>query len=147
MSGDVHEMQRFVNRGLWECVQRTVMKTSYFSSMRAWGTAALAALCLFAFTSESYAGGHRHRHHNHRHHYGRVWHGHHHHHYNNRYYRPYGYAGYPYAAYPRSGFTITFGNGYAGRGYYYGPPRMRYYNRGPGVMFYSRRAMVPSRYW
>lgn len=105
--------------------------------MRAWGTAALAAFCLFAFSTNSYADRHKHSRSKHSH--SRVTRGYHHHHYqsrhSNRYY-----------AYPRSSFVITFGNGYAGRGYYYGPPRMPYYYRAPGVVYYSSRARLPLRY-
>lgn len=106
--------------------------------MRAWSTAALAALCVFAFTAESYADRHRHKHKHHRHHHSRVIRGHDHHHHRhwNRYH-----------AYPRSRFVITFGTGYAGRGYYYGPPGMPYYYRAPGVVYYNNRARVPGRYW
>lgn len=50
-------------------------------------------------------------------------------------------------AYPRSSFVITLGNGYAGRGYYYGPPGVPYYYQGPGITFYSSRAAVPGEYW
>lgn len=105
----------------------------------------LATVCLFAFTLESYADRHRssrHRHHHHKHHHSRVYRGHHHHHHHHD-----RYARNRYFAYPRSNFSITFGNGYAGRGYYYGPPSMPYYYRGPGVIYYNRRGMVPSRYW
>ncbi len=47
---------------------------------------------------------------------------------------------------PRSSFTLTFGTGYAGRGYYYGPPGMPYYYQAPGVTYYQTRSSVPSRY-
>ena len=52
-----------------------------------------------------------------------------------------------YYAYPRSRFILSFGTGYRGRGYYYGPPGMPYYYEAPGVIFYSSRASVPSRYY
>lgn len=124
------------------------MKTSYFSSIRAWCTVVLATVCLFAFTAESYADRSRiARHNHHKHNHGRVYRGHHHnyHHHHHRHHDRY--QRNRYFAYPRSNFGITFGNGYAGRGYYYGPPSMPYYYRGPGVIYYNRRAMVPSRYW
>lgn len=50
-------------------------------------------------------------------------------------------------AHPRSSFTVTQGNGYAGRGYYYGPPNASYYYQGSGVAFYSSRERVPQHYW
>lgn len=140
-SGDVHEMQPTPNKARLMQVLPVAMKTSYFSSsVRAWFTAALAAVCVLAFTTDSYADRRHHRHHHRGHHHGRVIRGHHHnhhHHYSrNRFY-----------AYPRSNFVITFGNGYAGRGYYYGPPGYPYYYQRPGVVYYRNRGYVPSRYW
>jgi hypothetical protein len=52
-----------------------------------------------------------------------------------------------YFSVPRSNFVITFGNGYAGRGYYYGPPGMPYFYEAPGVRFYRSRDLVPPGYW
>jgi hypothetical protein len=52
-----------------------------------------------------------------------------------------------YYSVPRSGFTLTFGTGYAGRGYYYGPPGAAYFYQRPGVMFYRNRYSVPNYYW
>jgi hypothetical protein len=51
-----------------------------------------------------------------------------------------------YFAHPRSHFTLSFGSGYRGRGYYYGPPGVPYYYEAPGVVYYSSRSLVPSRY-
>jgi hypothetical protein len=51
-----------------------------------------------------------------------------------------------YYSYPRSRFTLSFGTGYRGRGYYYGPPGVPYYYEAPGVVYYSSRVAVPSRY-
>ncbi|TDU81224.1 putative peptidoglycan binding protein [Prosthecobacter fusiformis] len=50
-------------------------------------------------------------------------------------------------AHPRSKFVVTLGNGYAGRGYYYGPPNANYYYQGSGVVYYSSRERVPRQYW
>jgi hypothetical protein len=50
-------------------------------------------------------------------------------------------------AHPRSGYKVTLGNGYAGRGYYYGPPNASYYYQGSGVSYYSTRERVPHHYW
>ena len=46
-----------------------------------------------------------------------------------------------------SNYTVTLADGYAGRGYYYGPPNTRYYSRQPGVVYYRTRESVPSQYW
>jgi hypothetical protein len=51
-----------------------------------------------------------------------------------------------YYSHPRSRFTLSFGTGWRGRGYYYGPPGVPYYYEAPGVVYYSSRAAVPSRY-
>jgi hypothetical protein len=51
-----------------------------------------------------------------------------------------------YFSHPRSHFTLSFGTGWRGRGYYYGPPGVPYYYEAPGVVYYSSRAAVPSRY-
>lgn len=48
---------------------------------------------------------------------------------------------------PRSSFTLSLGTGYAGRGYYYGPPRSAYYYQSPGVVYYRTREAVPRAYW
>ncbi|HEY5753474.1 MAG TPA: peptidoglycan-binding protein [Chthoniobacterales bacterium] len=52
-----------------------------------------------------------------------------------------------YYRYPRSSFTVTFGTGYRGRGYYYGPPGAAYYYDAPGVVYYRTRSAVPRGYW
>ncbi|GEP44137.1 peptidoglycan-binding domain-containing protein [Brevifollis gellanilyticus] len=51
-----------------------------------------------------------------------------------------------YLSRPRSSFTLSFGTGYAGRGYYYGPPSSSYYYQAPGVRYYATRSSVPSYY-
>jgi len=40
---------------------------------------------------------------------------------------------------PRSGSRLSIGNGYAGRGYYYGPAQSSYFHRQPGVTYYRTR--------
>jgi hypothetical protein len=52
-----------------------------------------------------------------------------------------------YSSHPRSSFTLTFGTGYAGRGYYYGPPNSAYYYERPDVMYYPTRAAAPREYY
>lgn len=46
----------------------------------------------------------------------------------------------------RSNFTLSFGNGWAGRGYYFGPPSAAYYFQRPGVIFYRSWEAVPRAY-
>ncbi len=45
---------------------------------------------------------------------------------------------YSYRSHPRTTFRLSFGNGYRGRGYYYGPPGLSYYYESPGVYFMPR---------
>jgi hypothetical protein len=52
-----------------------------------------------------------------------------------------------YLAIPSAGFALTFGTGYAGRGYYYGPPNSSYYYQRPGVMYYATRDLAPREYY
>ena len=52
-----------------------------------------------------------------------------------------------YFAQPRSSFRLTLGNGYAGRGYYYGPANCSYFYQGSGIAYYSSRERVPQHYW
>ena len=47
---------------------------------------------------------------------------------------------------PRSSFTLNFGHGYAGRGYYYGPPGESYYYHRPEVRYYRTRELAPREY-
>ena len=42
---------------------------------------------------------------------------------------------------------MTLGDGYAGRGYYYGPPDSAYYYQRPDVMYYATRELVPRSYY
>ena len=46
-----------------------------------------------------------------------------------------------------AGFILALANGYAGRGYYYGPPNTSYYNRGPQVVYYATREAAPRAYY
>jgi len=52
-----------------------------------------------------------------------------------------------YSSHPRSSFTLTLGTGYAGRGYYYGPPNSEYYYEGPEVRYYATREAAPREYY
>jgi hypothetical protein len=51
-----------------------------------------------------------------------------------------------YYSYPHSSFVLSLGTGYAGRGYYYGPPGVPYYYEAPGVRYYATRSAVPREY-
>jgi hypothetical protein len=51
-----------------------------------------------------------------------------------------------YHSHPRSSFVLSFGTGYAGQGYYWGPPGASYYYERPGVMYYRNRYSVPRYY-
>lgn len=52
-----------------------------------------------------------------------------------------------YISRPRSTFTLSFGNGYRGQGYYYGPPNSPYYYERPDVNYYSNREAAPREYY
>ena len=52
-----------------------------------------------------------------------------------------------YVAHPRSIFTLSFGNGYRGQGYYYGPPNSPYYYESPDTRYYSNREAAPREYY
>lgn len=48
---------------------------------------------------------------------------------------------------PRTTFSLNLGTGYAGRGYYYGPPGVPYYYERPEVRYYRTREQAPREYW
>jgi len=105
------------------------MKPSSIPHRRVLGTAALAVACLLAFPQSSEAKSKK----------GPK---------NNPYYsHQYDHARQTYSSHPRSGFGLTFGTGYAGRGYYYGPPNSAYYYERPDVIFYATRSLVPREYY
>lgn len=59
-----------------------------------------------------------------------------------------------YHSLPRTTFSLNLGNGYAGRGYYYGPPNyyygppnVPYYYERPEVRYYRTRELAPREYW
>lgn len=106
------------------------MKTFTLPFAKKLTTAALAASCLFALPEISLAKDkdkdrdkHRkskydkHDDHDHDHDRGRSY----------------------YSSRPRSSFSLSFGSGYAGHGYYYGPSNSSYYYRQPGVSYYRTR--------
>jgi len=52
-----------------------------------------------------------------------------------------------YSSHPRSGFVLSLGTGYAGRGYYYGPPNSPYYYQRSDVRYYATRESAPREYY
>ncbi len=52
-----------------------------------------------------------------------------------------------YRSRPRSSFTLNLGTGYAGRGYYYGPPGAAYYYQRSDVRYYRTRELAPREYY
>lgn len=52
-----------------------------------------------------------------------------------------------YASRPSSSFVLSLGTGYAGRGYYYGPPNCPYHYERPGVRYYATREAAPREYY
>lgn len=52
-----------------------------------------------------------------------------------------------YHARPRTTFSLNLGTGYAGRGYYYGPPNVPYYYERSDVRYYRTREAAPREYW
>jgi len=52
-----------------------------------------------------------------------------------------------YISRPRSTFILTLGNGYAGRGYYYGPSNSSYYYERSDVRYYATREAAPREYY
>ena len=51
-----------------------------------------------------------------------------------------------YASRPGTTFSLTFGTGYAGSGYYYGPPNSPYYYQRSDVRYYATRELAPREY-
>jgi hypothetical protein len=103
------------------------MKTSFISHRRVLGTAALAVGCLLAFPQSSEAKGPKNQHNNNS--------------------SQSDAAQRTYSSHPSSSFTLTLGTGYAGRGYYYGPPHTAYYYERPDVRYYATRSAVPREYY
>lgn len=52
-----------------------------------------------------------------------------------------------YSSHPRSTFILSFGNGYAGQGYYYGPPNSPYYYERSDVRYFASREAAPREYY
>src|SRR5436189_6124590 len=52
-----------------------------------------------------------------------------------------------YYSYPHTGFALSFGTGWLGQGYYYGPPGVPYYYERPGVTYYRNYYNAPRAYY
>jgi len=52
-----------------------------------------------------------------------------------------------YHSHPHSKFKLSKGNGYAGPGYYYGPPNSPYYYQRPDVRYFANHGAVPRDYY
>lgn len=52
-----------------------------------------------------------------------------------------------YISRPSSTFILSFGNGYAGQGYYYGPPNSSYYYQRSDVRYFANRESAPREYY
>ena len=110
------------------------MKLPTLRVSRSLGTVALLAFSLMAFQQTAEAKGPKHyqsRHNDHN-----DGHGH-----DNDHDRVY------YSSRPRSTFVLSFGTGYAGRGYYYGPPNSPYYYERSDVSYYATREAAPREYY
>ena len=109
------------------------MKTHSIQFTRVLGAATMAAACLLALPQASQARDHDDDKHDHdsKHHKA-------HHDDHDRTI---------YLSHPRSGFTLSLGTGYAGRGYYYGPPNSSYYYERPEVRYYATREAAPREYY
>src|ERR1035437_1222880 len=104
------------------------MRTLSISNGRVLGPVILAVACLLALPQTSPAKDHGNQDkHN-------KW-------------RQNGNARQTYASRPGSSFILTLGTGYAGRGYYYGPPNSEYYYERPDVRFYATREAAPREYY
>ena len=108
------------------------MKTHFFTFPKTFGVVALAVAGALAMPQTSEAKP-KHSSHSSKHHDDHHDDGDHHHHSS-------------YYSYPRSSFVLALGSGYAGRGYYYGPPGVPYYYNAPGVRYYATRSVVPREY-
>ncbi len=52
-----------------------------------------------------------------------------------------------YTSRPSSTFVLSLGTGYAGRGYYYGPPNSPYYYQRSDVRYFATREAAPREYY
>lgn len=92
-----------------------------------------AILCLLALPLGAHAKDHKNHHHN-----QNQW---------NNNNNNNGYNGQNNSGTAVAGFVLGLANGYAGRGYYYGPPNTSYYNQGPQIRYYATREAAPRAYY
>ena len=52
-----------------------------------------------------------------------------------------------YLTHPGSKFKLSKGNGYAGPGYYYGPPNSPYYYQRPDVRYFANHGAIPRDFY
>ena len=109
------------------------MKTYSLLLTRALSPASMAAVCLLALPLNSQAKDHDDDDHGHSSKHKKSHHDDHDHS--------------AYLSHPRSTFTLSLGSGYAGRGYYYGPPNSSYYYERPEVRYYATREAAPIEYY
>lgn len=105
------------------------MKSKISSHLRIRGVAVCTMACLVTLPLTSYAKDHK-NHNN-----------------NNQWNNNNGYNGQNISGAAVAGFVLALANGYAGRGYYYGPPNTSYYNRSPQVAYYATREAAPREYY
>ena len=103
------------------------MKTTSHLLSRIPGVTTCAVVCLLALPMASQAKDHKHH--------------------NNNQNNNNGYNGQNNSGAAVAGFVLGLSNGYAGRGYYYGPPNTSYYNQGPQIRYYATREAAPRAYY
>lgn len=118
------------------------MKTPFFPLPRVLGTATLAVVCLISLPLTSEAKDKPGRGNDSKHHDSKR-----NDHDNDRHDGHDDRDRQSYSSRPRSSFTLSFGTGYAGRGYYYGPPNSSYYYQRPEVRYYATREAAPREYY
>ena len=107
------------------------MKTTSNLLFRIPGIVTCAVVCLLALPLASQAKDHKNHHHNN----------------NQNQWNKNGYNGQNNSGAAVAGFVLGLANGYAGRGYYYGPPNTSYYNQGPQIRYYATREAAPRAYY
>lgn len=106
------------------------MKIKITSHLRIRRVAVCTMACLLTLPLTSYAKDHKNQHNN-----------------NNQWNNNNGYNEQKISGAAVAGFVLSLANGYAGRGYYYGPPNTSYYNRSPQVAYYATREAAPREYY
>ena len=106
------------------------MKTTSKLLFRIPGVATCAIVCLLALPLAAHAKDHKNHHNN-----------------NQNQWQNNGYNGQNNSGAAVAGFVLGLANGYAGRGYYYGPPNTAYYNQGPQIRYYATREAAPRAYY